>query len=224
MSNFRKLNEFWENEAKCFDAEPWMRRVKQGELQLKHYKSFLQETYFETQRNPQVQAYATAFFPLDQHRMIKKFYAHATSEVGHDQLALNDLKALGHDIEKTKADRPLPATIGLISLPFFLIQFMNPVAYLGYLFHLEFFPTKKASDYLGGLSQLGVPEEAMSFLRDHAEIDQHHNKMMEEYAEELIRSEEDLEDVKFAIRSACHLHKQMIVSAFERAELTTDFT
>lgn len=223
MSHFNTLLEYWTETAKCFDAEPWMKRVSQAEIELKHYKSFLQETYFETQRNPQVQAFATAYLDVDQHAMIKKFYAHAASEVGHDQLALNDLKAVGHDIEKTKKDRPLPSTIGLISLPFYLIQFVNPVAYLGYLFHLEFFPTKKASEYMQGLGKLNVPKEALSFLLDHSEIDQHHNKMMEDYANVLIKNDKDMADVQFAIRSACHLHMNMIVGAFEVANKSDKF-
>src|SRR5207302_1057002 len=109
------------------------------------------------------------------------FYKHAVSEIAHDLLALNDLGALGVDMEKMKQTRPLPATAAFNAFPLMQIQFTNPIAYLGYLFHLEFLPTQQGRSHIERLMSLGVPENALTFLEEHATVDIGHNKMMERY-------------------------------------------
>ncbi len=74
-----------------------MRRFREGDLTKAHYAALLREVYFYTRENPQLQAGATLYFQGQQREMVKDFLRHATSEIGHDQLALNDMAAMGFD-------------------------------------------------------------------------------------------------------------------------------
>jgi len=221
--NLEKIKEAWVETVVEFNKNPWIQRLATGELQLKHYKSFLRETYFQAGRNPQIQTLSTMRFTNEQRAMTKKAFQHAISEIGHDLLALNDLKVLGHDVTNIPNEMPLPNTIALTAFPLYVIDYINPVGYLGYLFHLEFLPTQNGPKYMEFLKKAGVPEEAMTFLKEHAEVDVYHNKLMESYVDELIKTDEDLETVIYCARTTSVLHGQMIVSAFEEAERTNKF-
>lgn len=83
-----------------------------------HYKSILRQIFHHTRENPQLQALATVYFRGHQRAVIQRFYRHATSEIGHDQLALNDYKTLGGDASSLPYENPLPATLALLGYGF----------------------------------------------------------------------------------------------------------
>ena len=191
MNNLASIKQAWLEELSLFNSSPGIQRFFSGNATREHYKSILREIYFHTRENPQLQTFAAVFFKGDQRKYVKKFMAHASSEIGHDQLALNDIATLGGDISNIPNERPLPETSALLAFGFYQIQFLNPVGYLGYLFHLEFTPTSEGSAYMQALEKIGIPKEAMTFLHDHTTIDIGHNKMMEGYAHDLIQNEQD---------------------------------
>ena len=127
------------------------------------------------------------------------------------------------DIDRIKCENPLPSTIALLSFGFYQIYNLNPVGYLGYLFFLEFTPTGRAGAYIEFLKAQGVPESAMTFLRDHGTIDIGHNKMMESYVEELITTEEEFQAVVYAMKVTGKLYADMIQAAFEQVENPRDY-
>ena len=218
MRAIEKIKASWQEEMQRVDTLPWFQRLNGGELNLKHYISFLRETYFNARENPQLQAYATAYFTGTQRKLVKKFYQHAISEIGHDQLALDDMAALGVDVTNVPNERPLATTIGFTAYGFYQVQFLNVLGYLGYLFHLEFMPTQNGDRYMKRLSSLGVPTTAMTFLEEHTKVDIAHNKLMEGYVEQLVTTDEAIEEVCWAARTACILHSHMVCGALEAAE------
>lgn len=201
-----------------FDSSLPMRRIASGEITINHYKEILRQIFHHARENPQIQALATIYFRGEQRRMIKDFYRHAISEIGHDQLALNDLKTLGETIDLIPYENPLPATTALLSFAFYQIYNLNPIGYLGYLFFLEFTPTKKGGSYMDFLKKIGVPHEAMSFLEDHSAIDVGHNKLMESYISELVKTQKDLDSVIYAMQVTGKLYSDMLQGAFEQAD------
>ncbi len=200
------------------NKKPWMQRLQSGDINLKHYKGFLLETYHHAGINPQIQAYATMFLKNNPREIVGMFYKHAISEIAHDVLAMNDLEVLGGNREKLEKTKPLPSTIAFNAFVLMQIQFVNPVAYLGYLFHLEFLPTNQGPGYLQLLSSLGVPAQGLTFLQEHATVDIGHNKLMEKYIKALVTDEKQLEDVLYSLRCSCHLHYKMLEAAFENGE------
>lgn len=206
-----------------FESSPTMQHLQNGKLTINHYKSYLRQTYHYTKDNPQLQALATVYFQGSGRKYVRMFYKHAVSEIGHDELALEDLKALGENIDHIRIENPLPATVALNAFAFYQIYNRNPIGYLGYLFFLEFLPTLKGSDYMGLLEKVGVPKNAMSFLAEHTAVDIYHNKMMQKYVEGLIINESDLRSVIYTLRGTGKLYADMLESAFKQAELQEEW-
>ena len=217
-NNLATIKEAWLKELAKFDNSGPFLKLFAGQLTIEHYKSILREIYFHTRENPQLQTFAAAFFKGEQRKYVKPFFKHATSEIGHDQLALDDIATLGGDISNIPNERALPETLALLGYGFYQIQFLNPIGYLGYLFHLEFTPTQQGGAYMQALEKIGVPKEAMTFIYDHSTIDVGHNKMMEGYAADLILSDEDLEAVIYAVKVTARLYINMLEAAIRRVD------
>jgi pyrroloquinoline quinone (PQQ) biosynthesis protein C len=216
---FDRLRKAWQEEMTKVNQKSWMQRLQTGKFEVCHYKGFLLETYHHAGLNPQIQAFATMFFKKNPRDMIELFYKHATSEIGHDLLALGDLEAMGEERESLIATRPLPSTVALNAFVLMQIQFVSPLSYLGYLFHLEFLPTGQGEKHMAELARIGVPENAMGFLKEHATIDIGHNRLMQKYVTQMVTSTSDLEEVIYSARCTCQLHYNMLEGAFENGEV-----
>ncbi len=213
----RIRNEF---DALCgqFNQLPSVARTISGEIDALHYQWLMRQIFHHARENPQIQALATVYFRGTQRDMVKPFFQHATSEIGHDKLALNDLEAMGVDTSGIPNERPLPATTALVAYPFYQICQRNPVGYIGYLVFLEYLPTSMGTEYMTAFIKAGVPEKAMSFLTDHVTIDQYHIKQIARYIDELLQDEEDIQSAIHALRVTGGLYGQMVEQAFERAD------
>ena len=205
-----------------FLATPGMARLSDGGVGVLEYRSFLKQTYYYVRENPQLQALATVYFRGRERDLVKAFYDHAGSEVGHEQLALNDFVTLGGSAEDVPYKNPLPATTALTSFAFHQIYNRNPIGYLGYLYFLEFLPTMSGPVIAEALVKGGVPTNAMSFLQDHIEIDQAHNRLMKRYAEILVTTQETMDCVKYAMKTTSYLYSQMVAAAIDDAHTQAD--
>jgi hypothetical protein len=208
-----RLKDRFQPALQTFLTSAPIRRLTQGEMTVAEYRSILREVFHHTRENPQMQALATVYFRGRQRDMVRPFYAHAASEIGHDQLALNDFITLGGDGGMVPYQNPLPATTALLAYGFYQIYNLNPLGYLGYLFFLEFTPTQTGAGMMNALGAIGVPDGAMTFLKDHTEIDQGHNRMMARYADALIKSDADIDCVAYAMQTTGYLYAQMMQQA-----------
>lgn len=218
MPAFEELERHWRAVEQEFMASRPMRRLQRGEVGLGHYAAYLRETYFYTREDPQKQATATARFRGADREMVKHFLRHALSEVGHDQMALADLAAIGFDTSRIPDEEPLPATIAMTGFAYYAINYRHPIAYLGWLYFLEFLPTSGGGGIAAALGKIGVPESAMTFLDEHRNVDVHHNKLMRTYADHMIRTEADLAEVAYAMKVTGTLFANMLEGAFEAAD------
>ena len=217
MNKWPELMSEFERALETFMHCETLQRLANDDIGLPEYQAILRQIFHHARENPQIQALATVYFRGAQRDMVKRFYAHASSEIGHDQLALDDLAATGVDVSGIPEEYPLPATSALLGFAFYQIRNHNPVGYLGYLMFLEFTPTTIGGEMLGKLAALGVPEEATTFLQDHTTIDVGHNKLMEKYVEGLVRTEADLSAVKYAIHATGRLYAAMLDDAVRTA-------
>ncbi|MEL7448378.1 MAG: iron-containing redox enzyme family protein, partial [Pseudomonadota bacterium] len=128
--------------------------------------------------------------------------------------ALNDLKALGKDVSSLPLLSPAPTTIAVTSFAYYQAGHLNPVGYLGYLYFLEFLPTTAGGVFTNALRRVGVPDTAMSFLEEHTTVDVHHNRLMEGYVDALVRTEDDVQSVAYAMRVTGDLYARMLGQAF----------
>lgn len=218
LNNLARIKKEFENVHTLFEASPAMQKILSGKMTIDHYKSYLRQTYHYTKDNPQIQALSTVYFHGSDREFVKMFYKHAISEIGHDELALNDLQYLGENVDAVRSENPLPATVALNAFVYYQIYNRNPIGYLGYLFFLEFLPTSSGAGYMQLLKQAGVPSEAMGFLLEHTNVDIYHNKLMEHYLEGLVLTESDLSSVIYTMRGTGKLYADMLQSAFEQAD------
>lgn len=206
-----------------FQKTPAIRRLLSEDIDVAHYKEYLRQVFHHTRENPQLQALATVYFKGHQRTVVRRFFKHATSEIGHDMLALQDLQALGEDVATLAVENPLPATSALLAYGFYQIYVKNPIGYLGYLLFLEFTPTQSGPAYMERLAALGVPEEGLTFLRDHTTIDVGHNRLMDTYIADLVTCEDDVEVITYAMRTTGQLYARMIEEAFRQADAAVDY-
>lgn len=223
MYNITSFQAAWQPVATAFMNSQPLRRIAAGDITVAHYQAIMRQIFHHARENPQLQALATVYFRGPQRQAIRKFYQHAISEIGHDQLALNDLQTLGVDVSAIPYERPLPATSALLGYAFYQVQNLNPVGYLGYLFFLEFLPTQQGSGIMQRLESLGIPHAAMTFLEDHTRIDVGHNKMMESYLELLVKTEADFDAVVYAMRTTGRLYAAMLQDALEQVDAPQDW-
>lgn len=215
---FDRIKAAWLDETSKLSDNYWNKRLAAGEVHLGHYIGFLIETYHNAGMNPQLQAFSTMYFKEKERDVIKKYYRHAISEIGHDLLALEDLKVLGVNEDAVVNSRPLPTTTAFLAYFFYKIQMESPLWYLGYLFHLEFTPTQNGKFYMEMLESKGVPREALTFIHEHATVDIAHNKLMEAYVNDLLKTENDIKIVEQSVRDATRLHSLLLAAAFENGE------
>lgn len=208
----------WFEEVQRFNASPAIKRLSAGELTRAHYQALLREIYFYARESPQFFALIPVHLRGQQREFTKKMLAHAGSEAGHDHLALADLKTLGVNVTNIPYERPLPETSALIGFSFYLIQYLNPVSYLGFVFHLEYLPTHFGQQYAQGLLSAGIPPAAMTFIGEHIEADVGHNRLMADYVENLLVTERDVEDTIYAMRVTANLYAKLFAAAFSSAD------
>ena len=219
---FNQLKDCFDETLNRFMASPPMQQLASSNVTAAEYGSFLRQIYYVVRENPQLQALATVYFRGNQREQVRNFFQHATSEVGHDQLALNDFEALGFDATNVPYQNPLPASSAMTAFAFYQIYNLNPVGYLGYLFFLEFLPTQAGGILTEKLREAGVPDNAMTFIRDHIEIDQAHNRLMKTYADQLLKTPRDLDASRYAIMATSFHYEQLLSTAISAAHQPVD--
>lgn len=210
MDRIGTLEREWTESFGKLARTRWFGLLAEGRLELRHYAGFLRETYHNVAQNPRNMALYIAHLAAGDKALVAKFLKHTAMEVGHDELALADFRALGYDADGARTGRPLPTTEALAAFIVFQIQHRDPAAYLGYLYHLEALPTHMGETLAVSLSGMGIPEAASSFLREHADADPVHMKWNREYLEGFLRTPSDLEAAVYGMRGACELHGVML--------------
>ncbi len=213
-----QIEEAWFAEIQCFNASPAIKRLLAGELTVAHYQALLREIYFYSRESPQFFAMIPVHLRGAQREFTKQMLQHACSEAGHDHLALNDLRTLGVNVDLLPYERPLPETAALIGFSYYLIQYVNPVSYLGFVFHLEYLPTHFGEQYAHGLFSAGIPPAALTFIGEHVEADVGHNLLMAEYVDNLLVTERDVEDTIYAMRVTSNLYAKVFEAVFRSVD------
>ena len=221
-ARMEQIQEGFNKTLETFLDSPSITSLMEGRFTVEHYKSVLRQVFHHTRENPQLQASATVYFRGHQREVIQSFYRHATSEIGHDQLALNDYSSLGGDPSFVPYENPLPATLALLGYGFYQIYNRNPLGYLGYLFFLEFTPTTAGGGVMDALRAVGVPDWAMTFLQDHTVVDVGHNKLMEGYVANLVRHDWQADVVSAAMHATGNLYANMLDEAVAFADVPYD--
>lgn len=138
-----------------FKETPWNNRLC--------YAEFLAQSYYQTSYTPRLEALAISrcnadsdFFPL--------FLESFQGEIGHESLALQDLKSLGYSI---RSFPELPATASVYHSIFYFMNYESPLAVLGYKIPLEGFANRESQKLFYQKMVDLYGESSTSFLKVH---------------------------------------------------------
>lgn len=223
MRQHRTIEDAFASALREFDDSTAIRILRSPGFGRAHYASILREVFHYAKEDPQLQALATVYLRGSDREQVRTFLRHAIAEIGHDRLALDDLHVLGEDPSSVATSNPLPETIALTAYPFYQMQYRAAVGYIGYLYFLEHMPTRIGAQYAAALRGAGIPESAMRFLSEHTTVDVGHNRLMEGYLANLVRTEDDCAEVVYAMRVTGRLYASMLLAAIRRAESQETF-
>jgi pyrroloquinoline quinone (PQQ) biosynthesis protein C len=208
---------FQETADRFHDSAP-MVMLGTGRFGLGHYREYLRQVFHHTRDNPGLMALAASRLRGPDRELGAWWLKHALEEQGHDQWALQDLALLGEDVSAVAMENPLPTTRALHAFASDQIQQRGALGHLGYLWFLEFLPTRSGDRYMALLAQQGIPEQAMSFLIRHARIDEHHTQLLCRYADHMVRSAADLDLVCQAMQATGRVYEDFLRGVIEQAD------
>jgi hypothetical protein len=136
------------------------------------YADFLAQSYYQTSHTPRLEALAISrcsansnFFPL--------FLEGFQGEIGHESLALQDLKSLGYSIESFPE---LPATSSFYHSLYYFMNYESSLSILGYKLPLEGSACQDSQKLLYEKMLDLYGESSTSFLKVHDSEDVSHYK------------------------------------------------
>jgi pyrroloquinoline quinone (PQQ) biosynthesis protein C len=221
MEQVEIIHETWlSGQATLLQGE-FFRRLNEGALSPKHYRTLMREIYHNTRNHPQHFALMAAKLTGNKRQAAKNIFRHCIAEWGHDQLALDDFQAMGGDATQVIDARPLPTTMAMSAFSMYLVHHDNPLGYLGYVYHLEMLAAASGSGILTSLDRIGIPDTAMTFIREHAKVDPHHVHWLNEYFLATIETPEDLEAILYGLNGTARLHALFFEGILEEGDSMT---
>ena len=208
-----RVTQAFDNALSTFLASDAIQHLLARKLTVEEYGRILREIYFYTRENPQLQAALTLKLTGRGRSIVKPMLRHSASEIGHDQLALDDLKTIGQFSTDIVNQRPRPTTNPMIAWPHYAIAMRRPAAYLAHIYFLEHMPTTAGAQFAGALLECGIPKDALTFLEEHVAVDVSHNKLMELYLNETLLDEADYLDFEYGLHVTSNHYAAMLAGA-----------
>lgn len=206
------MEESWEKNIKA--TQFWNSAIKKT-ITVEHYAAFLRETYHYTKLSALIQSTAIPHFQRKNRDLVKPFLRHAQEEESHYKLCIKDLENLGYRGDDLLNSHPLPTTEGYVGFAINRIHFVNPLAYFGYLFNLEYMAIKLGPEFISVIKDhLKLEKHQLSFFMAHVEEDQRHVEELLNLIDSSIVTSEDQQEVLYAAKTASALYAIMVDAAF----------
>ena len=186
-----------------------VRLVESGDFDQRLYALYLIETFHYTRENPRHQALVGVGATADP-IYLKFCFKHAAEEMGHEMMALHDLRSIGYQATTENLPEPLEATEVLTAYLYYVAQHGNPLARVGYSFWAE-----SAYEHIGpllaaGREKLGIDDHNMTFLVAHARIDADHAREVEQVLRRSAVTPDDWRAVARTMRVSLRLTGAML--------------
>lgn len=173
------------------------------------YAVYLTQAYHYTSHTPVNQARVALRDGL--HPNYRKFcLRHAEEEVGHELMALHDLRALGVQ-EDPSAFPMLPGTEQKIAYLYWLAEHANPVSRLGYSFWAEDSYGPGGPVLTAMKAGMGLTDAQTTFFTAHADIDDGHVRDVRKVLGIACRCDADWEAVRRAMEQSLRLTFAMLL-------------
>jgi hypothetical protein len=134
------------------------------------YAWWLAQTYYYVRHTTCFLGLVASRFSWQQRDRQYHVLGHLRDEMSHDQIALEDLKALGRSIDEFPE---LAETAAFYQSQYYFIEHENPIAHIGYSLCLEGLAAKKGMQFYN-VVRAAHGEKASRFLHLHCLVDQDH--------------------------------------------------
>lgn len=150
------------------------------------------------------------------HVYMKFCFEHAQEEVGHEMMALHDLKKIGAPAATIEdLPSPLQATDQLNAYLYYVSQFGHPTTRLGFSYWAEkCYPFVQAMA-VDTQKSLGLNNSQMTFFVSHSKIDEKHAEDVEHVLKQVCKSERDWHAVEEGMKTSLSLATQIFAQIFE---------
>lgn len=177
MSLSSDLVALTEDQLRHLEAHPVMRAMLAGQVSRTAYADFLVRLYPVVSHFCPIMSAALGVC-ADRLPELRRFlYEHVQEERGHENLVLNDLRALGWpNPASVPSRRPVPPVQALLAFNYHGIRHEHPACVLGMVYVLEIMSSLYGGKVALALSRsMGLPlSSGFSFLDSHASLDEGH--------------------------------------------------
>lgn len=178
---------------------PVVEAIRDGRFSLEGYTWFLTQAYHHVKHTVPLMMACGGRLPERLEFVRKALVEYIEEEYGHHEWILNDLAACGEDKEAIRHGQPDSAIELMVAYLYDRIHRGNPAAFFGMVQVLEGTSVELATPLGEAIQkQLGLPNQAFSYLYSHGALDQDHF----EFFRSLMNSITDPDDQQAIIDSA----------------------
>lgn len=143
-------------------------------------------------------------------RYMRYCLQHALEEVGHEQMALHDLRSLGVDVTNESMPAPTIGTEAFTGYVYRLATTGNPVQRLGYTYWAENCYAYFAPIAMAVVQNMRLEAKNVTFFVQHGEIDQKHGAEVKKIIQDVAQSPADRAAISDALRGTIRLQGAML--------------
>ena len=198
--------------TEVFDQSIFLKHILEKKVTKELYALYLLETFQYTKHNALNQALCGSRIEINDFNYQRFCFHHAEEEVGHQMMALNDLKNIGYKLDHQRLPKPLPETTTLIAYLYWISSQGNPLQRLGYSFWAE-----SCYEFIGSIlnkvrKDLNLETRHMTFFVSHAEIDSKHAIEVEKTIRKVCGNANDYNDIAEVMKTSLKLTQSMMDS------------
>jgi pyrroloquinoline quinone (PQQ) biosynthesis protein C len=148
-------------------------------------------------------------------RYMRYCLKHALEEVGHEQMALHDLRSLGVDVTNETMPPPTLATEAFTGYSYRLATTGNPVQRLGYTYWAESCYELFTPIAMAIVQNMKLEAKNLTFFVQHGEIDRGHAEEVRRIIAEVAQTDADRAAVTQALRGTIRLQGAMLEEVYQ---------
>ncbi|BEH12876.1 AMP-binding protein [Marinobacter shengliensis] len=175
MAFFDRLQSETEQARAHVTGAPVIQAIREGRFDLDGYTWFLTQAYHHVKHTVPLMMACGGRLPERLEFVRKALVEYIEEEYGHHEWILNDLEACGEDKEAIRHGQPDTSIELMVAYLYDRIQRGNPAAFFGMVQVLEGTSIELATPLGEAIQkQLGLPDQAFSYLYSHGALDQEH--------------------------------------------------
>jgi len=188
----RPLDEALDRAIARLEASRFLTELREGKNVRVLYEAYVKEAYHFVRLTSSFTPLGARRMPNEKREVRQWLLHHSAHEMGHEDMALADLVLLGHAERSITESRPLPGTLAWRDFFYFQVTERPPFAALGVLFFLEGMAARLAPVVVSKVIPSLPPEakSAISFVRDHGDLDLEHSAELRDLLERHVSPED----------------------------------